>query len=53
VRVTDGPLAGVEGIFVHGDPGTGRLVVSVGLLGRGVAVEIDGTSVERWSAGVQ
>jgi transcriptional antiterminator RfaH len=53
VRVTDGPLAGVEGIFVQDDPGTGRLVVSVGLLGRGVAVEIDGTSVEPCSPGVQ
>jgi transcriptional antiterminator RfaH len=53
VRVKDGPLAGVEGIFVEDDPGTGRLVVSVGLLGRGVAVEIDGTSVEPCSAGVQ
>jgi transcription antitermination factor NusG len=45
VRVTDGPLSGVEGTFVEDKPGCGRLVVSVGLLGRGVAVEVDGTSV--------
>ena len=52
VRVTAGPLTGVEGIFVQ-DNGTGRLVVSVGLLGRGVAVEIDGTGVEPCSPGMQ
>ena len=45
VRVKEGPLAGVEGVFVEDKPGTGRLVVSVGLLGRGIAVEVDGTSV--------
>jgi transcriptional antiterminator NusG len=46
VRVTCGPLTGLEGVFVQDRPGTGRLVVSVGLLGRGVAIEIDGTSVK-------
>ena len=45
VRVKEGPLTGVEGVFVEGKPGTGKLVVSVGLLGRGIAVEVDGTSV--------
>jgi len=45
VRVKEGPLAGVEGVFVQDKPGTGRLIVSVGLLGRGIAVEVDGTSV--------
>ena len=45
VRVKDGPLAGVEGVFLQDKPGTGRLIVSVGLLGRGIAVEIDGTSL--------
>lgn len=45
VRVKDGPLAGVEGVFIQDKPGTGRLIVSVGLLGRGIAVEVDGTSV--------
>ena len=46
VRVTDGALSGVEGVFVQDKPGTGRLIVSVGLLGRGVAIEMDGTSVK-------
>jgi transcriptional antiterminator NusG len=45
VRVNDGPLAGVEGVFVQDKPNRGRLVLSIGLLGRGVAVEVDGTSV--------
>lgn len=45
VRVTEGPLAGVEGIFVQDQAHRGRLVVSIGLLGRGVAVEVDCTSV--------
>jgi transcriptional antiterminator NusG len=45
VRVKDGPLTGVEGVFIQDKPGTGRLIVSVGLLGRGIAVEVDGTSV--------
>lgn len=46
VQVTDGPLTGLEGVFVQDRPGTGRLVVSVGLLGRGVAIEMDCTSVK-------
>jgi transcription antitermination factor NusG len=50
VRVKEGPLTGVEGVFVEDKPGTGRLVVSVGLLGRGIAVEVDGTSVAPCSA---
>jgi transcriptional antiterminator NusG len=45
VRVTTGPLAGVEGMFVSDNPAKGRLIVSVGLLGRSVAVEVDCTSV--------
>ena len=45
VRVTDGPLSGLEGLFVR-DQHKGRLVVSVGLLGRSVAVEMDAASVE-------
>lgn len=40
VRVTDGPLAGVEGLFVEDKPSRGRLVLSIGLLGRSVAVEV-------------
>ena len=45
VRVNEGPLAGLEGLFVQSQPNKGRLVVSVELLGRSVAVEIDGTGV--------
>jgi transcription termination/antitermination protein NusG len=45
VRVTDGPLKGVEGVFVKDRRDTGRLVVSIGLLGRGVAVEVDCTNI--------
>lgn len=45
VRVTAGPLTGAEGYFVQDQPSKGRLVVSIGLLGRGVAVELDCTAV--------
>lgn len=45
VRVTTGPLTGVEGVFVQDRPDSGRLIVSVGLLGRGIAVEVDCTSI--------
>jgi transcriptional antiterminator RfaH len=45
VRVTDGVLKGVEGTFVHDKPDCGKLIVSVGLLGRGIAIEVDCTSV--------
>jgi transcription antitermination factor NusG len=45
VIVVAGPLAGVEGIFVQDQPHKGRLVLSVALLGRSVAVEIDGDAV--------
>jgi transcription antitermination factor NusG len=41
VRVVDGPLSGVEGIFVQDRQQKGRLVLSVDLLGRSVAVEVD------------
>jgi len=43
VRLTAGPLAGVEGTLVDSDPGTGMLVVSVSLLQRSIAVPIDCT----------
>ncbi|HZI79391.1 MAG TPA: transcription termination/antitermination NusG family protein [Vicinamibacterales bacterium] len=46
VRVLDGPLAGVEGMFVHDKPSRGRLVVSVDMLGRSIAVEMDAAGVE-------
>ena len=45
VRITEGPLAGIEGTVVHIKPSKGMLVVSVDLLQRSVAVELDGTYV--------
>ena len=41
VRVVDGPLAGLEGLFVRDKKNRGRLVVSVKLLQTSVAVEVD------------
>ena len=46
VRVLDGPLAGVEGQFVFEKASKGRLVVSVDMLGRSIAVELDAACVE-------
>lgn len=45
VRITRGPLADVEGIFVRGNPNKGLLVVSINMLRRSVAVELDCTLV--------
>jgi transcription antitermination factor NusG len=45
VRVTDGPLAGVEGILWEGDAHR-RLVVGIEILGRSVAVNMDRTVLE-------
>jgi len=45
VRITDGLLAGVEGILLQTKPNKGLLIVSVNLLQRSVAVEIDCTQV--------
>jgi len=45
VRITHGPLAGVEGILTRNNPQTGLLVVSVELLQRSLAVEVDCTAV--------
>ena len=45
VRITRGPLADVEGILVRSKPNKGLLVLSVGLLQRSVAVEVDCTLV--------
>lgn len=45
VRITDGPLAGVEGILVQSKPNKGLLVLSVNLLQRSVAVEVECTVV--------
>ena len=46
VRVTAGPLSGVEGLFVRDKKNRGRLVVSVKLLQTSVAVEVDCDFVE-------
>lgn len=45
VRVVDGPMTDLEGIFVQDRPNKGRLVLSIDLLGRSVAVEMDSASV--------
>jgi transcription antitermination factor NusG len=45
VRVVDGPLSGVEGVYVKDRAARGRLVLSIDLLGRSVAVEVDGDAV--------
>jgi transcription antitermination factor NusG len=46
VRVTDGPLAGIEGILVRNKKQF-RLVLSVQLLQKSAAVEVDAWAVER------
>lgn len=51
VRVVDGPLNGVEGIFVQGKQHKGRLVLSIDLLGRSVSVEVDDTAVIQTAKG--
>jgi transcription antitermination factor NusG len=46
VRIKDGPLAGLEGILISTRPQKGLLVVSVELLQRSVAVEVESTQVQ-------
>lgn len=46
VRITAGPLRGVEGFFVRDQLEKGLLVVSVSLLQRSVAVQVECTIVE-------
>lgn len=46
VRITRGPLADVEGIIVRLNPKKGLLVVSVNLLRRSIAVQLDCTALE-------
>jgi transcription antitermination factor NusG len=46
VRVKRGPLEGIEGILVR-KKGSCRLVLSVVMLGKAVAVEVDSLNVER------
>jgi transcriptional antiterminator NusG len=45
VRVARGPLADVEGILVQQKPSKGLLVISINMLRRSVAVEMDSTLV--------
>lgn len=45
VRIMDGPLTGVEGILVQSKPNKGLLVLSIELLRRSIAVEVDSTLV--------
>jgi transcription termination/antitermination protein NusG len=45
VRITNGPLEGTEGIFVRSKPARGLLVLSVDLLRRSIAVEVDCSTV--------
>jgi transcription antitermination factor NusG len=45
VRVTAGPLMGLEGILTR-KKGVARLVVSMEMLGRSAAVEVDDSNVE-------
>jgi transcription antitermination factor NusG len=41
VRITGGPLEGIEGLLVRGRPAKGLLVLSVDLLQRNVGIEVD------------
>jgi len=50
VRVKHGPIAGVEGILLR-KKNIARLVLSVEMLGKSAAVEVDATHVERIPAG--
>lgn len=43
VRITQGPLAGIEGILAHTKPDKGLLVLSIELFQRSIAVEVDCT----------
>jgi transcription antitermination factor NusG len=45
VSIVDGPLTGVEGVFVRGQADQGCLVISIDLLGRSVAVTIDAAAI--------
>ena len=45
-RIVEGPLAGLEGVFVRSRRNRKLLVLSVELLRRSVAVEVDGMLVE-------
>ena len=51
VRIIAGPLAGIEGLLIATKPQKGLFVVSVDLLQRSVAVEVDATQVHPTSDG--
>ena len=46
VRVTEGPLKNIEGVLVRAREGASKLILSVELLQRSVAVEVDASLVE-------
>jgi len=46
VRITSGPMADVEGVLVRNKQNKGLLVLSIDLLRRSVAVQVDCTLVE-------
>lgn len=45
VRIIEGPLTNVEGIFVKSEPSKGLLVLSIELLRQSLAIQVDCTSV--------
>jgi transcription antitermination factor NusG len=45
VRITRGPLRGIEGVLVQSKPTKGLLILSIDLLRRSVAVEVDCSAV--------
>ena len=51
VEVTEGPLTGLQGIFIQDKASKGRLVLTVELLGRSVAVEVDCMGIKPCGAG--
>jgi transcriptional antiterminator NusG len=53
VRIAEGPLAGLEGILISTKPQKGLLVVSVHLLQRSVAVEVESTFVQPVAAAMR
>ena len=45
MRIEEGPLAGVEGVLLRVRPEKGLLVLSIDMLQRSVAVEVDCSQV--------
>jgi transcription antitermination factor NusG len=46
VRIVQGPLVNVEGVLIQTKPDKGLLVISIDLLQRSIAIEVDCTIVE-------